>query len=115
VAAEDPADDVAESSAEDAPEAPTDEALLDFDKSRMANWDDARAAGLLAGQRDLYRNHLVVARWICGWADRMEEDQDAGPPERLESFVLALREVAAHLRQGDLVPGGILYEDEISR
>ena len=92
---------------------PTDEELLDFDASRMANFDAERAAELLAEQRDLYRNHLIVARWICGWADRMEEDGELGSQDQRDSFVLALREVAAHLRQGDLVPGGVLYEDEI--
>ncbi len=93
----------------------TDDELLDFDKQRMANFDKSRSEALLGEQRELYRNHLIVARWICGWADRLEEDPESGPSDKLESFVLALREVAAHLRQGDLVPGGILYEDELSR
>lgn len=92
---------------------PTDEELLDFDTGLMANWEPERAAQLLAEQHDLYRNHLIVARWVCGWADRMEEDEELGSPEQRSSFVLALREVAAHMRQGDLVPGGILYEDAI--
>jgi hypothetical protein len=93
----------------------TDDELLDFDTQRMANFDASRSEVLLSEQHDLYRNHLIVARWICGWADRLEEDPESGPGDKLESFVLALREVATHLRQGDLVPGGILYEDEISR
>ena len=93
--------------------APTDEELLAFDTSLMANWDPERAGTLLSEQHDLYRNHLVVARWIWGWAEEVEEDEELGSRERRESFVLALREVATHLRQGDLVPGGILYEDAI--
>lgn len=92
---------------------PSDEELLDFDSSMMANWDEERARALLAEQHDLYRNHLIVARWIWGWAERTLEDEDLGPKAQRESYTLALREVAAHLRQGDLVPGGVIYEDAI--
>ena len=94
---------------------PPDDVLLDFDPSRMANWDGDRASELLAGQPELYRNHLVVARWISGFADRVEEDEDTETPEQRSGYLAALRDLAAHLRQGDLVPGGILYDDEVSR
>jgi hypothetical protein len=92
-----------------------DEVLLDFDTSRLANWDAARAAQLLEEQPELYRNHLVAARWISGYGDRIEEDEEDEPAEQRNGYVAALRDLAAHLRQGDLVPGGVLYDDELSR
>lgn len=95
----------------------TDDQLLDFDHSRLAHFDLEEARSTLARLGDVYRAQLVAARWIDGWRDRMErrgespthlrsEDYDAG-------FDQALREVAAHLRQGDLVPGGILHDETV--
>ncbi len=34
-------------------------------------------------------------------------------PKFDEGFSSALRDVAAHCRQGDFLPGGVLYEDEV--
>jgi hypothetical protein len=47
-------------------------------------------------------------------------ERSAGPtdPEDSEAWRQAvddvLRDVVAHLRQGDLIPGGVLYEDEVT-
>lgn len=32
-----------------------------------------------------------------------------------EGYVQALREVAAHLRQGDYLPGAVIFEEELRR
>lgn len=41
----------------------TDERLLDFDKSRLADWSPERAAVALSGEHGaLYRNHLEIAK-----------------------------------------------------
>jgi hypothetical protein len=35
--------------------------------------------------------------------------------QHYEGMEEALRDIAAHLRQGDLLPGGVLYEDTLAR
>ncbi|MEU9557985.1 hypothetical protein [Streptomyces fumanus] len=90
----------------------TDEQLLDFDKDRLADWNPERAADALAGEFGaLYRNHLEIAQWIDGWIENMGERQTNSNAKYQEGFVQGLREVAAHLRQTDLLPGGVLLED----
>ena len=86
-------------------ELPPDDVLLDFDPSNYDHWDSDLANRLLVEQPELYRNHLAIARWIQGWADRMEQHPVESRKARDEGFVAALREVMTHLRQGDLVPG----------
>jgi hypothetical protein len=91
----------------------TDDELLDFDASRLASPPDARR--LLAEHGDVYRAQLVAARWIEGWRERMEADPLVPPsPDYAEGHAEALRELAANLRQGDLLPGGTLYEFEVN-
>ncbi|MEU0236772.1 hypothetical protein ABZ234_03710 [Nocardiopsis sp. NPDC006198] len=82
----------------------SDEELLDFDKERLAAWEPKRVENVLIGEDgDLYRNHLVIAKWLDQWAEGLPEEGD-------EDYRQALREVGAHLRQADLVPGGVLYD-----
>ena len=83
----------------------TDAELFDFDKNRLAHWDEARVAEALEEFPELYRNHLTIAIWMQGWAERLEEDADS---EFARGYARAVREVTAHLRQADLVPGGAL-------
>jgi hypothetical protein len=91
----------------------TDEQLLDFDKSRLADWNPERADAALAGEHGaLYRNHLEIAQWIDGWVERMEEGREAASaPEFQDGFVQGVREIAAHLRQTDLLPDGVILKD----
>jgi hypothetical protein len=94
----------------------TDDQLLDFDAARYASYDEAKARETLAGEHgDAYRAQLVAARWIDGWRLRTLAEDQAGAAGRSEDWVQgwdeALSEVVAHLRQGDLIPGGILYRD----
>jgi hypothetical protein len=97
----------------------SDDELLDFDHRRLRGFNLAKARDALAEQGDVYRAQLVAARWIDGWRQRMLEDP-ASPtdPEnaeaRREAVDEVLRDVVAHLRQGDLIPGGVLYEDEVT-
>ncbi|WP_149264373.1 hypothetical protein [Actinomadura sp. K4S16] len=87
--------------------APSDENLLDFDTNRLANWDEQHARRLLAGDDAvLYRNHLAIAKWIDGWAETLGKDNDEDPDSYSAGFEKGVREIAAHLRQGDYVPGG---------
>ena len=93
----------------------TDEELLDFDHNRLADFDPAEARQTLAERGDIYRPQLVAALFIDGWRARQREN--SSPVEEsedgLEGFEFATREIAAHLRQGDFLPGGTLYEDEV--
>ena len=90
----------------------SDDQLLDFDAGMYASYDDAKARDALAGENaDAYRAQLVAARWIEGWRQRTLAEEPAGPEDWVKGWDEALREVVAHLRQGDLIPGGILYTD----
>jgi hypothetical protein len=57
---------------------------------------------------------LVAARWIQQWADRLETDRLMDEAEN-RAYVNALREVTAHLRQGDFLRGGQIYEEEVGK
>jgi hypothetical protein len=90
----------------------TDDELFGFDHSRHADFDAAAAKRRLAEQGGAYRAQLVAARWIDGWRERMEEDEGSMQSEDWhEGFNYAMREIAAHLRQGDLLPGGVLHDE----
>lgn len=84
----------------------SDDELLDFDHKRLADFDLSRARKTLAEQPEAYRAQLVAARWIDGWRQRAAERNVVMPhsDEWHEAFDEALREVVAHLRQGDLKP-----------
>lgn len=90
----------------------TDEDLFDFDQGRLAHFDLESAEGKLAEHGNAFRAQLVAARWIEGWRERMQEDEGSLQSEDWrDGFDSALREVAAHLRQGDLIPGGVLHDE----
>ncbi len=80
----------------------SDDQLLNFDKDRLAYANRTDFQRLLAEEPLIYRNHLAIALWLDGFAEGAEEH------ERDRDFTKALREVAANLRQGDLLPNGIL-------
>jgi hypothetical protein len=88
----------------------SDDELFDFDHSRMANWSGERAHDTLARLPDLYRNHLTIAKMLDQWIERMESDFSRSG-EYTDGCVQGYREVAAHLRQADLVPGAELYDE----
>jgi hypothetical protein len=87
---------------------PTDAELLDFDGSRLEDWSEDTARRLLEEQPVIYRNHLEIAKWIDGWVERMHRD---ARDEFQAGYEKGVREIAAHLRQGDLVPQGALLND----
>ncbi len=96
----------------------TDDELLDFDHRALADFDLEAARRALAEHRDAYRAQLVTARWIDGWRERIERrrGEPTGDSEDWhDGFDFAARELAAHLRQGDFLPGGVLYEDDAGR
>jgi hypothetical protein len=88
----------------------SDEDLLDFDMKRLGGLR-RHPRRVLEEHGDAFRYQLVAARWIEQWAERVERpsptksEWDAG-------YARALREVVAHLRQGDFLPGGAVYGRE---
>ena len=92
----------------------SDDQLLDFDASHYASYDDEKARATLAGENgDAYRAQLVTARWIEGWRQRTLSQEHGRSEEWIQGWDDALSDVVAHLRQGDLVPGGMLYTDAV--
>jgi hypothetical protein len=92
----------------------TDNDLLRFDKKRLAHYDDKEARATLQGEHaDAYRAQLVAAHWIDYWRDGLERSPGIPAPseEWMEGFSYAMREIAAHLRQGGLIPGGTLHDE----
>jgi hypothetical protein len=98
-----------------------DNALLDFQTSNLYGAEPGDPRRLLHEHGDLYRVHLVAARWFEGWLERRRGDGAKAIPgarhsdEHEAGFEEAIRDVVAHLRQGDLLPGGLLYRDEVER
>ena len=85
----------------------------------MADAGDARR--LLGEHGDVFRAQLVAARWIDGWIERMHNETIRNAfgarrdPLVQKGFEEALRDIATHLRNGDFLPGGTLYEEEQRR
>ena len=96
----------------------TDEELFDFDRKRLADFDIRPARRLLEEQGDVYRAQLVAAKWIDYWREGVLGMSGPAAPRHSEDwnegFEYAMRETAAHLRQGDLVPGGVLHDETLS-
>ena len=97
----------------------SDDELLNFDIRELG--DVSRAPqDLLADHGDAYRQQLVIARHIEGWANRVQETKRSPTSDREqdrfnEGFVHGLLEVVAHLRQGDYLPGGTFYDQTSPR
>jgi hypothetical protein len=91
----------------------SDDDLLDFDLKGLAGFQTAPRT-LLEQHGDVYRSQLVMARWLDGYRERRaasstgDSSFDAGARD-------TLYDIAAHLRQGDFLPGGELYDDEQRR
>jgi hypothetical protein len=93
-----------------------DDELLEFDPSRMPDFDRLKALEALEEHGEVFRAQLVAARWIDGWRRRLEAHR-GGPTSSADfddGVDFALREIVAHLRLGDFLPGGRLYEDEVT-
>lgn len=94
----------------------SDEQLLDFDTDRLTHWRPEDAERALSGDdAKLYRNHLAIALWIDGYAERLQGGEFAeNPSDFNRGYLEGVRELAAHLRQCDLLPEGVLLKDQFS-
>ena len=96
----------------------SDNELLNFDATKLGLADAGDARRLLREHGDVFRAQLVAARWIDGYRERRAKDSVSriGSDSRFEAGAEdTLRDIAAHLRQGDFLPGGRLYKDETRR
>jgi len=91
----------------------TDEDLLYFDIKGLGGLERAPRR-VLEEYGDAFRYQLVAARWIQQWAARLEEHAPLTGEQYNEGYVQALREVIAHLRQGDFLPGGQVYDEMVA-
>jgi hypothetical protein len=89
--------------------------LRDFDRGDLEGYDPTWIEEVERDHRELYENHLLIARHLSAMAARHEADMSAAPEnERAKSheFAEGLRWAAAFLRQGDYILGGQLYGEE---
>jgi hypothetical protein len=93
----------------------TDDELLDFDEKRLAEYDPVKVERALAEHGDAFRYQLVAARQIEQWADADDASMSSPTADAkwIDGHRSALRDVAAHLRQGDHLPGGALYDKTV--
>lgn len=88
--------------------------LLDFDVSQLADFSPDRAHAALARHPEAYTSQLVMAHWMEGWRERMAT-QEWNSDEAAEAFDYAVRELMAHLRQGDFLPDGVFFRDAVQQ
>ncbi len=95
----------------------SDKELLKFDATRIRNYDRAKAQRDLKKHGDAFRHQLVVARHLEEWADRDEVAAKSPTSDKtwLAGHANALRDVAARLRKGDYLPGGMLYDETVAQ
>jgi hypothetical protein len=98
-----------------------DDPLLAFSTSTLYGAEPGDPGRLLQEHGDLYRVQLVAARWFDDYRKRRRTSHAKRSPGSLHSddhekgFDEAMRDVVAHLRQGDFLPGGKLYQDAVKR
>jgi hypothetical protein len=96
----------------------TDNHLLAFNVSPVPGSAPADAHRLLHEHGEVFRAQLIAAHWLesylksrkttkdeTAWPRRSNDERDAG-------YEAAVRDIVVHLRQGDFLPGGSLYEEE---
>jgi hypothetical protein len=98
----------------------TDHHLLAFNARPLPGTEAVDATALLQAHGDVFRAQLIAAHWLesylksrtrrkdeTAWPRRANDERDAG-------YEAAVRDVVIHLRQGDFLPGGSLYEEELA-
>lgn len=97
----------------------SDDELLDFDQDDLfdveISGEPYEGRRMLEEHGDFFRSQLLVARWLDGWAQRICAPPFMVDPGTVYALTNTVLELAAHLRQGRLLPGGQFYEDEMKR
>jgi hypothetical protein len=95
----------------------TDDELLGFHGRSVLTAEHAEAQRLLEEHGDVFRAQLVAAHWLeAGRKQRQASNEEIAWPRRTSSdheagFEQATREIIAHLRRGDFLPGSDGYPD----
>jgi hypothetical protein len=86
---------------------------LNFDTSNLSSFDLEAAEQLLQEQPELYKNHLLIASYLEQYAGRIRDTASSLPGSRElnEGYADGMTDIAAHLRQGDFVEGGVLLRE----
>lgn len=85
--------------------------IFDFDTESLADYNPNRIELVLLDHPGVYVSHLFIANHLEGWASRLLEGALERDSDFNRGYGKALREVAAHLRQGDYVPSGAFMDD----
>ena len=80
-----------------------------FDEAQLASYDQSPVNKALREHPAIYLNHLELAEHLDAWAAALDKDHTS-PPGTGDAYQTAIREVAAHLRQADYVPGGTMLD-----
>jgi len=93
----------------------SDDDLLAFDRKKLGMLERA-PRDLLEQHQDVYRSQLVVARWLDRYREGRSSRPEVAANTEFEAGIAGtLNDIAAHLRKGDFLPGGSLYDDEVQR
>jgi hypothetical protein len=86
--------------------------IFDFDETGLPNYQPEKIHKILIEQPALYAKHLWIAHHLDGWVTRLETGKlsttGIDNDQSQQGFIRALREVPAHLRQGNYVEGGYM-------
>lgn len=85
--------------------------IFDFDTEKLADYNPDRIERVLLDHPGVYVNHLFIADHLAEWSSRLSDGALERDSDFNRGYAKALREVAAHLRQGDYVPNGAFMED----
>src|SRR4051794_4955973 len=92
----------------------SDDELLDFNEKELDHFDRTQARASLAKHGDAFRLQLITARHLEFWAKELESHKSiSSDAQRDAGVVWGLRQVAANLRQGDYLPGGVFYDQVV--
>lgn len=83
--------------------------FFNFDESELDSFNGEVVDKALRDHPAIYINHLEIAEHLDAWADSIDKDHTE-PPDSNGAYQTAIREIAAHLRQADYVPGGTMLD-----
>lgn len=75
----------------------------EFDRSRLEDWDEGRFERQLKEFPEIFENQLAIAQHLDMWGEGIDSTDD-----QREGVQWAMRQVAASLRLGQYLPGGLL-------
>src|SRR2546423_13463438 len=90
------------------------DALLEFEERPIGGYSRSHSESEHA---ETFETHLVAAHWLDHFRESLMSS--AGAPGRPsanwhEGFEYAMKEIAAHLRLGDFLPGAQPYEQTVN-